>query len=45
MEVSKIDPCLFVDKKVLSICCVDDILFWVKDKADINELAMALCAK
>ena len=45
MEVSKIDPCLFVGKKVLSICYVDDILFWAKDEADINELAMALRAE
>ena len=45
MEVSKIDPCLFVGEKVLSICYVDDILFWAKDEADINELAMALRAE
>ena len=45
MDVSKIYPCLFVDEKVLSICYVDDILFWAKDEADINELAMVLRAE
>ena len=45
MEVSKIDPCLFVGKKVISICYVDDILFWAKDEADINQLAVVLHAK
>ena len=45
MEVSKIDPCLFVDEKVLSICYVDDILFWDKDETGINELVIALRTK
>ncbi|EJK76701.1 hypothetical protein THAOC_01525 [Thalassiosira oceanica] len=31
MEVSKIDPCLFVGDKVIAICYVDDILFWSTD--------------
>ena len=45
MEVSKIDPCLFVGEKVLSIRYVGGILFGAKGESDINELAMALCAK
>ena len=40
MEVSKLDPCLFVGDKVLCISYVDDILFWAKDEADIVDLAI-----
>jgi len=42
MEVSTLDPCLFVGDKVICICYVDDILFWAKDKAYINELSSNL---
>ena len=44
MEVSTLDPCLFVGDKVICICYVDDILFWAKDEAFINELASNLRA-
>ena len=39
MEVSKLDPCLFVGDKVICISYVDDILFWATDEKFINELA------
>ena len=42
MEVSKMDPCLFVGKHVMCICYVDDILFWSKDEKHINDLAIKL---
>jgi len=42
MEVSKIDPCLFVGDKVIAICYVDDILFWSTDEGHINDLAVKL---
>ncbi len=45
MNVSKLDPCLFVGDKVLCICYVDDILFWAKDEADIIELGIKLRAQ
>ncbi len=28
MEQSNLDPCLFIGEKVISICYVDDLLFW-----------------
>ena len=43
MEVSKLDPCLFVGEKVICICYVDDILFWSKEESHINEMATRLC--
>ena len=42
MKQSKLDPCLFVGKKVISICYVDDLLFWAKAKKSIHDLAMKL---
>jgi hypothetical protein len=38
MEVSKLDPCLFVSDHVMAVVFVDDILFWSRDEAYINEL-------
>ena len=29
---SNLDPCLFISDEVISICYVDDLLFWAKDK-------------
>ena len=42
IQVSKLDPCLFIDKRVVCICYVDDILLWSKDVKHINELAEEL---
>ena len=39
MQVSKLDPCLFVGKDVICICYVDDLLFWATDEKFINNLA------
>ena len=39
MQVSKLDPCLFVGKYVIYICYVDDLLFWATDEKFINNLA------
>jgi hypothetical protein len=42
MQVSKLDPCLFVGDNVTAVAFVDDILFWAKDEAYINQLAVKL---
>ena len=42
MEVSRMDPCLFVGEKVTAVVFVDDILFWSSDEAYINELGTKL---
>jgi hypothetical protein len=42
MEVSKMDPCLFVGPKVIAVAFVDDILFWASDDAYINQLGALL---
>ena len=42
MQVSKLDPCLFVSDQVICICYVDDILFWSADEAYITELGIKL---
>ena len=39
MQVSKLNPCLFVGENVICISFVDDILFWSTDEKFINELA------
>ena len=39
MQVSKLDPCLFVGENIICISYVDDILFWSTDEKFINELA------
>ena len=42
MRVSKSDPCLFVNEKVIAVAFVNDILFWLSDVAYINELGSKL---
>jgi hypothetical protein len=42
MQVSKLDPCLFVGERVMAVAYVDDILFWATDEAYINELGSKL---
>ncbi len=34
------DPCLFIGKKVIAICYVDDLIFWARIETDIVELAI-----
>ena len=36
-------PVYSLEKKVMCICYVDDLIFWSKDEAQINELAILLC--
>lgn len=42
MQVSKLNPCLFVCERVTAVAFVDDVLFWATDKAHIHELAIKL---
>ena len=35
---SKVDPCLFLSKKIIVICYVDDCLIFAKDQKDIDDL-------
>ena len=42
MKQSELDPCLFIGEKVICIVYVDDLLFWARDEADINDLAYGL---
>ena len=42
MSQFKLDPCLFIEEKVICICYVNDLLFWSKNEAHINELAILL---
>ena len=42
MEVSKLDPCLFIGNRVMAVAFVDDILFWSTDQAYINKLGSKL---
>lgn len=38
MEHSALYPCLFIGKKVMCVCYVDDLIFWAPDESDIDEL-------
>ena len=42
MSQAKLDPCLFIGEEVICICCVCYLLFWSKDEAHINELAILI---
>ena len=42
MVQSKMDPCLFIGKKVMAIIYVDDILFWSANVNAIHDKAMKL---
>ena len=43
MVKSKMDPRLFIGKKVMTIIYVDDILFWSMDVNEVHDKAMELC--
>ena len=45
MVQSKMEPCLFIGKKVMEIIYVDNILFWSVNKNDIHKKEMQLCKK
>ena len=42
LQQSKFDPCLFIGEKVICVCYVDDLIFWSRDEADIDSVAMQL---
>lgn len=42
MKQSKLDPCLFGSKRVISINYMDGLLFWAKDEEEIHDLAMKI---
>ena len=42
LEQTTVDPCLFAGPTVICICYVDDLLFWARDPADIDRLAISL---
>ncbi|KAL7460566.1 hypothetical protein ACHAXS_001012 [Conticribra weissflogii] len=39
------DTCLVIGEKVITICYVDDLIFWARNKKDIVELVIHLCAE
>jgi hypothetical protein len=42
MVQSKLNPCLFVGKKVICISYVDDLIFWARNEKGIHHIAMKL---
>ena len=40
---SKFDPCLFIGPDVMCIVYVGDLIFWSRDVANIDRVAMELC--
>ncbi len=43
LKQSKFNPCLFIGPDVMCIVYVDDLIFWSRDVAKINRVAMELC--
>ncbi|KAL7447785.1 hypothetical protein ACHAXS_000091 [Conticribra weissflogii] len=39
------DPCLIIGKKIIAICHVDDLMFWVRNENDTVALAAQLQSK
>ena len=42
LKQTQLYPCLFVGTKVMCICYVDDLIFWARDTADIDDVANML---
>ena len=42
LQQSKFDPCLFVGPNVMCIVYVDNLIFWSRDVANIDKVAMEL---
>jgi hypothetical protein len=40
LEQSQFDPCLFTGPDVICVVYVDDLIFWLKDVPQINQVAM-----
>ncbi|KAL7470267.1 LOW QUALITY PROTEIN: hypothetical protein ACHAXS_011899 [Conticribra weissflogii] len=38
------DPCLFIGKKVIAICYVNNLIYWARNEKDIVYLAVQICA-
>ncbi len=43
LKQSKFDPCLFIGPDVMCVVYVDDLIFWSRDVAKIDRVAMELC--
>ena len=43
LKQSKFDPCLFIGPDVMCIVYVDNLVFWSRDVAKIDRVAMELC--
>ncbi len=43
MKQSKFDPCLFIRPDVMCIVCVDNLIFYSCNVANIDRVAMELC--
>ncbi len=43
LKQSRFDPCLFIGPDVMCIVYVDNLIFWSRDVANINRVAMELC--
>ena len=43
LEQSKFDPCLFIGPNVMCIVYVDNLIFWSRNVANIDKVAMELC--
>ena len=40
--MTEVDSCLFISPKVICLTCVDDSLFFARDKKDIDEVIETL---
>ncbi len=38
------DPCLFIGKKVIAICYVNNLIYWARNEKDIVYLAVQIFA-
>ena len=43
LKQSKFDPCLFIGPYDMCIVYVDDLIFWSRDKVNIDRVEMELC--
>ena len=43
LKQSKFDPCLFFGTDVMCVVYVDDLIFWSRNMANIDNVAMELC--
>jgi hypothetical protein len=43
LKQSRFGPCLFIGPDVMCVVYVDDLIFWSRDVANIDRVAMELC--